>query len=152
MTAEKNVQKVVMNMLKNFMGIYMSLLLVGCSGLGMMASTTHTFTGKESITLRTPRADILDIVAKVGESLGYDVSGLDKESGTISLSSGSGAFAGTMIGKFNTNILTITVEKGSQKLNIVVVVTGNFGSGGQEAASRLMEDFKTKLLEKTAQS
>ena len=128
-------------------GTYIALTLVGCGSIGMMASKTETFTGKDSITLKTPRPDILSIVAEVGKSLGYSVSSLDKEAGTISLSYDAGLFTGVMIGKINKITLTI-FERGGNKLGISVFLMGNFGSGSQEAAGKLVEDFKVKLLEK----
>ena len=128
-------------------GICISLILVGCAGIGII-SKMQTFTGRDSITLQAPRPDILDVVAEVGKSLGYDVSGLDREAGTISLSSKSSMFTGVMIGKTNFSTLTISSEEGGKKLGIRVVLGGNFGTGGQEAATRLVEDFKAELLKK----
>jgi len=116
-----------------------------------MASKTQTFNGKDSITLQVPRSDILDVVAEVGKSLGYNVSGLNRETGTISLSSSVSLFTGVMIGKINETTLIISSEKGGKKLGIHVHLMGNFGTGGQEAATRLVEDFRAKLLKKIGQ-
>lgn len=132
-------------------GIYISLILVGCGTIGMMASETQTFNGKDSITLQTPKSDIIDVIADVGKSLGYNVSGLNRETGTISLSSSVSLFTGVMIGKINQSTLTIASEEGGKKLGIHVHLMGNFGTGGQEAATRLVEDFRAKLLEKIGQ-
>ena len=88
-------------------GICISLILVGCAEIGLIGSKTQTFTGRDSITLQALRPDILDVVAEVGKSLGYDVSGLDREAGTISLSSRSSMFTGVMIGKINHSTLRI---------------------------------------------
>lgn len=132
-------------------GICISLIFVGCAEIGLMGSKTQTFNGKDSITLQTPRSDILDIVAEVGKSLGYNVSGLDRESGTISLSSSASLFTGVMIGKINRSTLHISSLEGGKKLGILVMLVGNFGTGGQEAATRLVEDFKAELLKKIGQ-
>mgnify|MGYP001610262669 CR=1 FL=1 len=132
-------------------GIYISLTLVGCGTVGMMASDAQTFTGKDSITLQTPRSDILDVVAEVGKSLGLTVTGLDKEAGTIHLSSGASFFTTMMIGKMNSSTLIISSQEGGRKLAVQVHVTGNFGTGGQEGAASLVGDFKAKLLQKIGQ-
>jgi len=138
----------VSNLRRSVIGLCLSLTLVGCGSIGMMASKTETFKGKDSITLKAPRPDILNIVAEVGKSLGYSVSGLDREAGTISLSYDAGLFTGVMIGKINKTTLMIRSEKGGNELSILFWLMGNFGSGGQEAADKLIEDFKVKLFEK----
>lgn len=132
-------------------GICISLILVGCAEIGLMGSKTQNFTGSDSITLQAPRPDILDVVAEVGKSLGYNVSGLDREAGTIYLSSSSSLFTGVMIGKINNSTLYISSLEGGKKLGIRVMLGGNFGTGGQEAATRLVEDFKAGLLKKIGQ-
>jgi hypothetical protein len=139
------------NLWKIVMGICFSLILVGCGEIGLMASETQTFTGNDSITLQAPRADILNIAAEVGKSLGYNVSRLDKDRGTISLSYDAGLFIGVMIGKIQNATLTISSENGENKLSVSVFLMGNFGEGGQEAAMGRIEDFKAKLLAKIGQ-
>ena len=133
------------------MGIYISLTLAGCGSIGMMASETQTFTGKDSITLQIPRSDILEVIAEVGKSNGYNVSGLDIEAGTIVLSSSASLFTGVMIGKINQSTLCISSLEAEKKLGIDVWLMGNFGTGGQEAATNLVGDFKAKLLQKIGQ-
>ncbi|MDE2179459.1 MAG: hypothetical protein KGJ40_01230 [candidate division NC10 bacterium] len=132
-------------------GICIALTLAGCGEIGMMASETQSFHGKDSITLQIPRSDILDVIAEVGKSLGYNVSSLDREAGTISLSSGASLFTGVMIGKINNSTLQISSIEGGKKLGINVSLMGNFGTGDQEAATNLVGDFKAKLLQKIGQ-
>lgn len=129
-------------------GICISLILVGCGSVGMMASKAQTFNGRDFITLQDQRSDILDVVAEVGKSLNYEISGLDREAGTISLSSRVSLFTGVMIGKYNETMLTISSEEDGKKLSINIYLQGNFGTGGQEAAMSLLGNFKSKLLEK----
>ena len=57
-------------------GICIVLVLVGCGGVGLLGSKAQRFTGKDSILLQVSRPDILDIVAEVGKSMGYNVSAL----------------------------------------------------------------------------
>ena len=129
-------------------GICIVLVLVGCGGVGLLGSKTQRFTGKDSILLQVSRPDILDIVAEVGKSMGYNVSALDREAKTISLSSSSSVFSTVLIGKMSQATLTISSKDNGKRLNIDVFVTGNFGTGGQEAAMKIIDDFKTKLLER----
>lgn len=124
--------------------------LVGCGEIGIFGSKTKSFTGHDSLILTSPRADILDMVASTGKDLGYEVSALDKEHGTISLDSNSGMLAGAMIGKINRTTLSANVEDGGKKLALSISIYANFNEGGQEAAQKRMDEFKKKLSEKLA--
>ena len=128
-------------------GACITLMLVGCAEIGVF-SKVQTFRGKDSMLLPVSRPDILDIVAEVGKSMGYSVSALDREANTISLSSSSSMLSTALIGKTSQAILTISSKDNGKRLDINVVVTGNFGTGGQEAAMKIIDDFKTKLLER----
>ena len=144
--------------MKSYMKMMSVLVLIfmvsvaGCAGLGyMVGGDIQTFQGRESIILPVPKSNILDIVAEVGKSLGYSVSGLDREAGTISLSSGTSILTQAMIGKMNQSTLSVSLGEGGKKLDIGVSLMGNFGTGGQEAATNLVGDFKAKLLQKIGQ-
>jgi hypothetical protein len=56
-----------------------------------------------------------------------------------------------MIGKMRKATLTISSRDGGKKLSMSILLIGNFGEGGQEAAVRRLEEFKAKLLEKIGQ-
>lgn len=147
----KRISKRVSSLFPVAIVIYLSLILVGCGAVGMMASKTESFTGDDSITLQAPREDILNVVAEVGKSLGYSVSSLDKKKGVIVLHYNLGSLASTTVGKIEKATLGIRSEEDGKKLFIGVKVIGNFGEGGQEAAMKRIEDFKAKLLEKIGQ-
>ena len=132
-------------------GIYIALMLVGCAEIGFIGSKDQSFSGKDSMLLQVSRPDILDIIAEVGKSMGYSVSALDKGANTISLSSGSSVFTMVLIGKMSQATLTISSKNNGKRLDIDVFVMGNFGTGGQEAAMKLVNDFKAKLLERIGQ-
>ena len=124
------------------------VLLAGCAEVGFLGSKNQTFRTTDSMLLDTPRADILDLVADVGKSMKFDVSAIDKNTGSITLSS-SAAFATTvLIGKMNNSNLKVTIQDGGKKLDIWLFIMGNFGTGGQEAAEKLVNDFKTRLRER----
>jgi|GEM_PF-3004105 len=129
-------------------GACITLMLVGCAEIELFGSKIQTFRGKDSMLLPVSRPDILDIVAEVGKSMGYSVSALDREANTISLSSSSSMLSTALIGKTSQAMLTISSKDNGKRLDINVIVTGNFGTGGQEAAMKIIDDFKTKLLER----
>lgn len=125
-----------------------SISCLGCSSVGYLASETQQFNGKDSMLLKTPRSDILDIIAEAGKSMGYYVSALDKAQNTISLSSSISMPTMFLIGKHSQVMLTISVKDEGKKLDIDAFVHGNFGTGGQEEATRLVNDFKAKLIDR----
>lgn len=113
-----------------------------------MGTKYQSFSTTDSMLLDTPRADILDVVADVGKSMEFDVSAIDKNRGSITLSS-SAAYAATfLIGKMNNSNLTVTTQDRGKKLDIQVFTTGNFGTGGREASEKLVNDFKSRLRER----
>jgi hypothetical protein len=126
------------------------LTLTGCTWIGLMRSEDQSFTGKDSLSLQASRPDILDLIAEVGTSMGYRV--LDKEANIIRLSSSSSLFKTDLLGKMSEATLRISANNDGTKLDIDVFVSGNFGTGSQEAATQLVNDFKARLLEAVARA
>lgn len=123
------------------------LCLAGCAP-GMLISQSQSYSGKESIPLAAPRADILDTVAAVGKDMGYEVANLDREHDVITISAGSSGFGMYLTGKYSSATISVQVKDDGRKLETTVSVMGNFGSGGQEAADKLIDDFKNRLYVK----
>lgn len=133
------------------LGIYI-LIITGCfGGFGQAFSPRSSFSLRDSMLLQNPFPNTLEVIAEVGESLGYRVTALDKEAGSISLLAGSGFFEHAMIGKMNAIIITVHSKEEGKRLEYVVSVSGNFGTGGQEQAMKVINEFKAKLLEKVGQ-
>ena len=95
---------------------------------------------------------MLDIITDVGKSMGFRVSQLNKGNEImptiITLSSQSSMMGTMFVGSVSGSSLTITIQEGGKKLDISVSTYGNFGSGGQEAATKIMDDFKSRLLQR----
>lgn len=127
--------------------IGVTLALSGCMEVSLL-SKDKSFMGHDSMVIDPPRKDILDVIADVGKSMKLDVSALDRASGTITLESGIKTLEFIGIGKASTSDLTIATSEGGKKLDIQVLVTGNFGTGGQKAADKLVNAFKAKLKER----
>lgn len=133
-------------------GTCITAMLIGCAPIGHMISDPgQTYTGRDSLILQAPEPNILHTVGEVGKSLGYKVSGLDKERGTIRLTSTSPLFVSVMVGKSSSATLSISIKDSGKKLDIGVVAYGNFGAADQENVMALVSDFKAKLLEKIGQ-
>jgi hypothetical protein len=86
-----------------------SFMLAGCAEIGYYGSKIQSFSGKDSMILDQPRADILDVIADVGKSMKFDVSALDKNAGRISLSTGTSTGTTMLIGKAQQSSLTVTI-------------------------------------------
>ena len=138
-------------MKKSFLLLLTCVLLVGCMEAGML-SQTQTFNGSDSLTLEAPKEKILDIITEVGKSMGFRVSQLNKGNDImptiITLSSESSMMGTLLIGSMSGSSLTVTIQEGGKKLDISVSAYGNFGSGGQEAATKIMDDFKLRLAQR----
>lgn len=120
----------------------------GCGSVGGILTEVESFATDDQIDLKTTRTNILDIVAEVGRSMDFKVSGISRSAGSISLTSGPSTFAVMMIGKISSADIQVAVTDNGGKIRIGVQTVGNFGSGGQKAAEELLKDFKAKLLEK----
>lgn len=135
----------------NMFGISLTvlMLLTGCAETGALDSPPKIFRGTEVLDLPVKRADILDVIADVGKSLGYSVSQLDRAAGIIGLSSDSSLLTRLLTGTMNT--LTLQTKEDGRRLAVNVMVSGFFGTGDQDAATRLVTDFKRKLIERLRQ-
>lgn len=126
-----------------------ALVLSGCP-VGLL-SKQESFIGADSFAIASPRSDILDVIAAVGKEMGMSVSRLDKKQGAISLQSASSS-VGILVGSMNSARLTIVVKDAGKTLDISTQTFGNFGSGGQDSSTKLIEEFKTQLAKKLDQS
>ena len=131
--------KIVMNLL----GFLIIVGLSGCSSIGMF-SKTERFNGRESFEIATPRGDMLDVIASVGKDMGLNVGGIDKVSNNITLSSQSST-AAIYVGSMNYGSITASIKNKGKIIDVTYSTNGNFGNGGKEASTKLLEEFKAKL-------
>ena len=122
------------------------LLTTGCETVALMGGAQKTFQGHDSLVLKTARPDIMNVVAEVGRANGYDVSSFDEETRTITLSGGGSLLAAALVGKVSGVGLTLSSNEACTKLDIIYVASGNFGTGSQDNAVAVVNDFKAKLL------
>jgi hypothetical protein len=123
------------------------VILSGCGIIGVL-SPTERFQGTDRLSIERSNDKIYDLIAEVGKDMGMGVSELNRPLGRISLTS-SGSGAGTiLVGSINSSTLTVHIAEDRKILEISTMVLGNFGTGNQEAATKLTEEFKGRLLEK----
>jgi len=142
--------KSYMKMKLTYALLAITILLGGCGSQIALLNPAQSFSGTDSMALNTPRTDILEVIASVGKSMNYAVSALDKNAGYIALSADYSRAGMMFTGKVNKSDLMISIKEGGKKLDIQVSVFGNFGAGGQDAATDLINNFKSKLKEQLA--
>lgn len=142
--------KSYMKMKLTYALLAITILLSGCGSQIALLNPAQSFSGTDSMALNTPRTDILEVIASVGKSMNYAVSALDKNAGYIALSADYSRAGMMFTGKVNKSDLMISIKEGGKKLDIQVSVLGNFGAGGQDAATDLINNFKSKLKEQLA--
>jgi hypothetical protein len=147
---------------------FIVLTVSGCAVVGLFFKD-QTYGGKESWEIRTPPPDLLDAIAETGRSMGLNVDYWevknpppgkeywetksppptdknDARSRSIMLSDNElGSLRAILIGKASLSGLTFYAWQGGKHLEVYVMVAGNFGSGKQKAATKMLSDFRTNL-------
>jgi len=120
-----------------------SFLLSGCAAAGFF-TPIETFDTNEHLELAEPRRGVLDVVAAVGKDLGYSVTSLDRAAGMIGLTSETSRALTFLVGKAGSVNLNITTS--GKTVTIHLWAIGNFGAASQDAATKLLTEFKGKLV------
>ena len=148
--------------------VFTALIVSGCSVVGLFLKD-HDYVTKESWEIRTPPTDLFEAVADTGRSMGFDTEygevrnpppGLeywetkspppvDKHdvrfrSMILSRDHLNGLKA-AVVGSRNVSSLTLYAWRGGEYMEVYVMVDGNVGSGTQEAAMKLLSDFRANL-------
>jgi hypothetical protein len=137
-----------------FVVIFTALTHMGCvfSPIGDVAqlATLQQNDISEMILIKNKPANIMEIAANVGESMGYTVkNGNPAASQDIQLESKTSP-AAYLITSHAKNT-TIKVMNHPDGLDIHLRIWGTFGSGSREDAQKIMEEYKEKLLTKLPQ-
>lgn len=113
----------------------------------MMVSDITTYKGYDVLEFESVKNQdvIFSTISEVGKSLGYSVSTLDKRKGHIGLAKDAGLFTGVMVGKIDKSFVRFNITNGGKTVEIQIFVMGNFGTGGAEAATRALDQFKFGL-------
>ncbi len=104
----------------------------------------------EMILIKNKPANIMEIAADVGKSMGYNLRNGNPEASQVlhlELKTNPAAYFITSHAK-NT---TIEVMNHPDGLDIHLRIWGTFGSGSREDAKKILEEYKEKLLAKLAQ-
>lgn len=119
------------------------IFLTGC-GIGAIISQPTSFQGSYEIEIVKPHADMLNVIAEVGKSMGYKVSALHGNSITISSELSMSELY--IIGTVSDITIMATIMDSGKKIGVLTVLMGNFGVGTKEESDKIFNDFKTRLL------
>ena len=129
-----------------FMSTCFIIFLTGC-GIGAIVGGTPTgFQGSYEIKIVKPHADMLNVIAEVGKSMGYRVSALNVKGNSISISSESSMAGMMIIGTMNDITIMATIMDSGKKIDVQTMLVGNFSVGTKEESDKIFGDFKTRLL------
>ena len=119
--------------------------LVGCGSEVMMVSDTTTFTETDQLVLQRPARNFVDDASAVGSSLGYHVSGIDRQQNTVTLSKTAGLGMGVLIGEINEVNVSLALAPDKRSVKMTVALMANLSKGGQDAANKLVSELKDGL-------
>jgi hypothetical protein len=155
--------------------VIVALTVSGCAAVGLFFND-HTYAAKESWEIKAPPSHLLDAIAETGRSMGLGVDyaevknpppGLeywetkspppvdenDIRSRSIILSNDRlNGLKAVLIGKQSFSGLTFYARQGGKYMEVYVMVAGNFGSGRQKAATKLLSDFRTNLSKRIGEA
>ena len=141
-------------MKKTWSVIVLAAALVSLSGcvvgsIGRMASTQKTFTQTDSVAVapqQTNASAALDVVAQVGTQFGYEVTGIDRVSNRITLTSRNSQFARVMVG--HSRQATIIAQLRSSQVIFTYIASGNFSDNKAENADSSFQAFKAEVAKR----
>jgi hypothetical protein len=67
------------------------------------------------------------------------------------LSDNGGGLKAVLIGKHNVSDLTFYAWQGGKYMEVYVMVAGNFWSGTEKAATKMLSDFRTNLSKRVGE-
>src|SRR5438477_13051418 len=125
-----------------------ALLVTACAPVGTMVSQQEHFSGQNTIVLSGSPPDILEVIAESGKSMGLSITQFSKETGRVGFGRSPNMAVGVLIGKISVVQMEVNVSEGGKHLFVSTTVAGNFGTGSQDAAAQLFNEFKGTLLQR----
>jgi hypothetical protein len=133
---------------------YLAIMAAGCGFNPLVIVAGEALTNKSSASVALPISDlptdydVLENVVKVGRSLGYRLVLKDEDSVGLHYQTFMLVEAATGL----TRTADVKVSKGKNKIYIDVAVSGDFRTGGQAYADRVLGQFKGELQETFAKA
>lgn len=127
--------------------LFLVVVAASCDLLVPLAGVTRKqSSASDSLDLPAPRADLLSLVAEVGNESGCRVQSVEKTMGYIMLQCGS--MVGATLGASTEKTITGIASPDGKSLNLSLQIVGSYGSGSYEQAVQELANFKSKLQSK----
>ena len=135
--------------------ISIQLLLSSCDALTLVqgggaiaGGKTEGFSLSDELEFKQPTRDVKGLVLEVGEELGLQIhaEGLDHLTFETETTSEAAKF---FISKQGWLILGVSFGDAQSKLFLTASAGGNYKQGTRDKAKALLDEFKTRFLEKT---
>jgi len=117
-----------------------------------MATSTNSAANQDSVVmakLLSP-SSLVDGAINIGKDLQFEVTEVDRRSGTVRFSRQSNHAAAMLIGKVAITLVHLALQKDGHTVDITVSLTGNFGEADQAAVAKVISDFKTAMTKEFA--
>lgn len=135
---------------RHLMAFVVLTSLSACGPVGGILSPPENFSGKDSLKLRRPPRDFFAAVTEAGKALGYTVSAIDRSINKIDITSRVSGIAGQLIGQYGMTTIAAQLQADRVTVGLEISTMGNFGEGGQLAAEKALDTFKTEFLKRVA--
>jgi hypothetical protein len=122
----------------------MALSLSGCAAA--IGGKIQTFQTTDTIALQSRPRDFVAAVEKVGTSLGYDVTGIDRAKNQVTLGTSPSMLTSLAIGKYGTFSMQATLEPNGRTVSLFTYAGGNYKQGERAKVDARVADFKTALM------
>ena len=111
----------------------------------MSISKQRSSAAEDTIVLAQPHPEILKLISEVGMTMNMETSEIDSKEQLVILQTMSSQLSGMLIGTISTASLIVQVRDDGKVIDLKSKVGGNFGKGENDAALKLIADFKTNL-------
>lgn len=129
--------------MRAIMTAVMALALSGCAAA--IGGKIQTFQMTHSMTLQSPPRDFVGTVEKVGASLGYDVTGIDRSKNQVTLGTSPSMLTSLAIGKYGTFSMQATLEPDRRTVTLFTYAGGNYQQGERDKVEKRVADFEDAL-------
>lgn len=119
-------------------------VLSGCTAVGGIVGETRSYTVDDTIIISEAPANFTQRVIRVGEALGYKVSGTSSARNSISFDDNEG-LGSALVGIMAQRTMTVALSEDGSTIGLMLIMAGNANNATQAKAEERMAEFKEAL-------
>lgn len=119
--------------------------LGGCTAVGGIVGETRSYTVDDTIIISETPANFTQRVIRVGEALGYKVSGTSSARNSISFDDNEG-LGSALVGIMAQRTMTVALSEDGSTIGLMLIMAGNANNATQAKAEERMAEFKQALI------